>query len=165
MKLNKLMILLLCLVLCVSCAKKDEVEIAEYDAKMVCTYEFNEVIDDEKVKSTSNIYLDYNAEEKVTKAIYQSISKYTSVNESNMYEEIIKLYNSLKGISAKFYTIDDTLILEIDYDYLKIDLEEIDNEIGNILDDTSLFKQVKSLPISLEEFKELELDDYECEVK
>ena len=60
MKLNKLMILLLCLVLCVSCAKKDEVEIAEYDAKMVCTYEFNEVIDDEKVKSTSNIYLDYN---------------------------------------------------------------------------------------------------------
>lgn len=165
MKLNKIIILILCLTLPISCGKKDDIEISKYDTKMVCKQEFSEVIEDEKVKSISNIYLDYDEEENVVKAIYQSIGKYTSVNELSMYEEIIKLYNDLDGIKAKFYTVDDSLVLEIEYNYLEMDLDVIKKKIGNMLEDTSILKQVGDLPISLDEFRKIELNDYECEVK
>ena len=64
--------------------------------------------------------LRYNVTHKITACSYASLPLFFSIVISNLWH---KLYNSLKGISAKFYTIDDTLILEIDYDYLKIDLE------------------------------------------
>lgn len=165
MKLTKVIILILCLSLSISCGKKDDIEINKYDTKMVCKQEFNEVIDDEKVKSISNIYIDYDEDDNVVKAIYQSIGKYTSINELSMYEEIINLYSDLDGINAKFYTVDDSLVLEIEYNYLDMDLDTIKKKIGNMLEDTSILKQVNDLPVSLDEFKKIELNDYECEVK
>lgn len=165
MKLNKVIFLVLCLFLFTACSKQDNSEIIKYDTKMICKREFNEIIDDEKIKSTSNVYLDYDADELVVKAIYQSISEYTSINELTMYEEIVKLYNDLKGINAKFYVADDSLVLEIEYNYLDMDIDNINKKIGNMLEDDNILKQVDSLPISLDEFKKIELNDYECEVK
>lgn len=163
MKVNKIIILVFLLLLCVSCGKDKGFN--KNDAKMICKQEFREVVDDESITSTSNIYIDYDEDELVTKVIYQSISEFSSANEESMYEEIVDMYNSLEGIEAKFYVDKDSLVLEISYDYSKMNLEAINNKIGNMLDDDSILKKVNSLPISLEEFKKKELTNYECEVK
>ncbi len=163
MNLKKLSVMILMLLSCIAC-KDNDVHINKYESDMTCTQSFSEVIDDEELKSTSNVFI-YNDDEIVTKAIYQSIGKYTSINELNMYEEIIKIYNSISGIEASFYQVDDEIILEITYDYLKVDIDEVEMKIGNMLDDDSLLKKVDKLPITLEEFKSLELTNYECEVR
>lgn len=165
MKFNKLIVCSLCMLLCVSCGKKEDIRIKEYDTMMKCNYEFKEVVDDDDITSMSNIYLDYDENKMVEKAIYQSISEYSSSNDVSMYEEIIKIYNSLSGIKADVYVVNDSLVLEIEYNYLEMDLDEIKDKLFNILDDDSLLKKTKELPISLEDFKKIELANYECEVK
>lgn len=165
MKFNKLIIFGLCMLLCVSCAKKENKKIKEYDAMMKCRKEFKEVIDDDNITSISNIYLNYDEDGMVKNAIYQSISDYSSTKDINMYEEIIKIYNSLSGIKANINIVNDSVVLEIEYDYQEMDLDEIKDKIGNMLDDDSLLMKAKELPISLDEFKKIELNNYECEVK
>ena len=162
MKLKIIGISFLVLLSC-GCSKKEKT-INDFDSDLVCRSEFREIIEDEEIKSTSKIFLNID-DDLVSKAIYQSISAYNSSSELNMYEEIAKLYNSMEGINALYYVVDNSIVLEITYDYEVIDLDQIKLQFGNMLDQEGLFMSVDKIPVSLDTFKNIELANYECEEK
>lgn len=141
--------------------------INSFDTKMVCKINFEEDIDDYIYESESIIYVDYDNQEYVTKAIYQSISDLGNYN--NYYlkslDSIIDQYKKIEGISGKYYIVKDKLVLEITYEYDKLDLNEFREFMGDLIDEESLLGSVDELPIKLSEFETIELDGYECEVK
>ncbi len=154
-------ILVLSLLLMTSCKRQEEVKINSYDGNQLCTLQYEEVIDDNLVNSQSNIYVFYNEDKMVEKAIYQSISDNDYIDD-NLYANIINLYNSIKGIKAHKYMVDDKIVFEITYDYLDIDLDEVSEKLGELLEDKTLLRVVDKLPVSYDEFKDIELQEYDC---
>ncbi|MCH5167072.1 MAG: DUF1307 domain-containing protein [Erysipelotrichales bacterium] len=157
-----ILILFICLLL-PGCSSN----INSFDTKMVCRLDFNENIDDYIYESTSNIYIDYDKQEYVTKAIYQSISDLANYNDYYLesLDSIINEYKEIEGISGEYYIVDDKLVLEITYEYEKLDLSEFRKFMGDLLDEESILGIVDELPIKLSEFESIELEGYECEVK
>ena len=166
--MKKLIIILLILVLIPGCkSKEDEAKLNSYDTKMTCKYTYEDELDGDINESDSIIYVDYDEEDNVIAAIYQSISSLDNYNDYLLgsLDAIIHLYNSMSGIKASKYIVGESLVFEIMYEYEKIDLNEFRENLGDLIDEESMFATVKSLPIKLSEFESLELKDYECEVK
>lgn len=159
--MKKIVILLIMISFITGCKSK----INTYDTKMVCKQKFSEKLDDDILDSESIIYVDYDDQEYVTKAIYQSISSKDYYNSSliETLDYVIATYNKMDGISARRYNADDKLIFEIAYDYKKTSLEEFKEKMGDLIDPESILGSSTELPIKLSEYKKIELDGYECE--
>lgn len=128
---------------------------------MVCE---NSYTDENGLSSLSKVYVDYN-DNLVTRAIYQSISPLEAYNTALLasLDELILKYNHLAGIKAEKYFKGDKVILEIDYNYLAMDIDSVKEVLGAILAEDSLLAVTTELPVNLEEFKNIELQEYECE--
>lgn len=161
----KKIVLLLFILILTGCKNKEEFEeLNVYEAKEVCDYTSYEEIDGDVYNSKSIVYLNYDEEKFVTSAVYQSISDLTSVTSYTYetYDYIKRLYSTTEGVSVDYYKTKDSLVLEIKYDYMKIDLNEFRNTLGALLDQGSVLGSSDKLPIELDVFKNIELKDYDC---
>lgn len=151
------------------CSKKNDNRLNEYenDADQICRMHIQEENDDVYITSDSNVYLYLDDSSFVEKAIYQSVSSLNDVTSYSYetYEYIKNLYSKIAGIDVDYYETTDSLVLEIEYNYNEIDLKYLRDTLGYLLDNDSLLGSVESLPISVDDFKKIELDGYECEVK
>ena len=138
-----------------------------YDADMICRMNYEAEVDGYTSESESVIYINYDKGKNITKAIYQSIGNLSEYNDYllNSLDSIVDIYNKLDGINSNKYIVDDKVVMEIEYDYFKIDLAQFREELGDLIDDESILASIDDLPIKLSEFKRHELEGYDCEVK
>lgn len=141
-------------------SNKTEIEdiIPVYNADVVCSLDGVDTFEDEVQEYSLRAYLTIN-DNLVTKAILVGVSANTNINETESY---IEEYNKIKGINAQVSLKGNNLVTEVEYDYETIDLDEVRNELGYLLIDDSIFMRATSLPVSLEYYKEYELQDYIC---
>lgn len=168
--MKKILILGLLVLLLTGCGKteiEDVRTLNNYKADEVCKKQIVEELDEVTVSSDSNVYLMLDEFNFVKTAIYQSVTPldYVSSYTYETYEYIRNLYSNIDGVKVIYYDIKDSLVLEIRYDYDTIDLTTFRNSVGELLDKDSLLGREKSIPVTLERFKSIELDGYECEVK
>lgn len=164
--------LLLLIIICISLTgcKKESVEkkkVNEYEASEVCRLVTRDEIDGDIYISESVVYLDYDVDLFVKSAIYQSISNLSDVSSYTYeaYEYIKELYSDVDGVEVTYYETKDNLVLEIKYNYDIISLESIRDHLGGLLDQNSILANADSLPIKVDAFKDIELNEYDCEVK
>lgn len=164
---TKLLILLIVLVVLTGCKKenKDIRSLNNYKADEVCKKHIVEEDDGEEYSSDSIVYLMYDEFNFVSSAIYQSVSNDANSYSYELYEQLRRLYSSIEGVNVIYYEIKDGLVLEVRYDYDKIDLNTFRGTLGDLLDKNSLLGKAVTIPVTKEKFKNLELDGYECEVK
>ncbi len=167
MKVRYFLLSLLIVFILTGCSKGEDNEkvINKYDANLVCKKHMEEIHDGEINSSESVIYIYYDESKFVNKAIYQSITNLDDASSYDIqaYDDIKEMYDSIDGCEAHYYKTKNELVLEIKYNYEKLDLNSFKEKLGNILDDTSLFAKVKAIPVKLEVFKNIEVNDYECE--
>lgn len=168
--MKKLLILGLLVLALTGCGKTETEDVRtlnNYKADEVCKKQIVEELDEVTVSSDSNVYLMLDEFNFVKTAIYQSVTPldYVSSYTYETYEYIRNLYSNIDGVKVIYYDIKDSLVLEIRYDYDTIDLTTFRNSVGELLDKDSLLGREKSIPVTLEKFKSIELDGYVCEVK
>ena len=154
------------LIISLVCLTGCKAKINEFPANMICTKEYTEEVEGMIYESTSKIYLDYDENNLVTKAVFQSISPLSNYNESYIlaFENLMNIENEVKGVESNMYKVDEKLVLENTYDYTILDIVDLKKRLGDILDLDGVLTSAK-LPVTLEEYQKLELEDYECEVK
>ena len=139
--------------------QKIEDSIPVYESDVVCHLDgvdnFEGIIQDYSLRAYLTIQDDL-----VTKAILVSVSAGDNLYAASSYVED---YNAIKGINAQVSFKGENLVTEVEYDYEMIDLEEVRDKLGYLLIDDSIFKRATSLPVSLEEYKEYEIQDYICD--
>lgn len=165
--LKKAVILFFMLFIFTGCKVSESKKIHTYEASEVCFKEFNETVDDETLISRNNVFITYDDKLIVDKALYQSISPLNAISSYTYetYDYIKRIYSNINGISVEYYETTDSLVFEVSYDYNVIDLDSFRTNVGELLDDKGLLGSVDFIPVDLNTFKSIELDDYECEVK
>lgn len=170
--MKKIICLLITIMLLTGCTSNSTKEVEEetktintFDSNLVCTKVYDETIEDDELSSTSNIFIYYDEDEYVTKAIYQSISDASYYNNNLLLSvmSIIDMYNELDGVSAQYYIVDDKIVMEFSYDYETIDIDTLKSSIGELLSEDNIFNKVKKIPVKLDKFKSIELIDYDCQ--
>lgn len=136
--------------------------IPTYDADIICSFSTKESLDDDKYDSKSVVYI-FKDNNIVNKTINQSIMSANS--DTRLLESIISLYDNIDGIDAYVSKIDDSVVFEVIYDYDKIDLNLIKENLSSVLDETSILMNISELPINVDEYLDLLSDNYKCEVK
>lgn len=162
---KKVMIIVACLIffgIIIYILNVDNKSIPKYDADIICHKTYLEVLDEEEVESTSNVYI-YETNGYIDKIINQAITN--DMSSESFLSELTDLYNQVEGIRAKVDIINNELVMEINYDYHSLDLVNFRNKVGNLLSKDSIYYSIDSLPISVEKYKDTELKNYECEVK
>lgn len=168
---EKLLIISIFVVLLLSgCGKSEEEStrtLNNYKANEVCKKHIVDEVEGETFESDSNVYLIYDEFNFVKSAIYQSVATLDSSApySREMYERIRNIYSSIDGVNVIYYDTKDSLVLEVRYDYDKIDLSTFRTKLGDLLDKDSLLGSAKTIPVTIEKFKSIELDGYECEEK
>lgn len=169
MKLKIMVLCLFTILILSGCGdkKEDARTLNIYKADQVCKRTLVDEIDGESIASNSNVYLMLDDFNFVKTAIYQSETPLQNTNSYSYetYEYIRNIYSSIEGIEVIYYDTKDSLVLEVRYDYDKIDLATFRDKIGDMIDENSLLGKEKSIPVTLEKFKLIELGGYVCEVK
>lgn len=150
------------ILICFSLSRKDEEKLNEYNADIICHNTYFEVIDENEINSTSNVYI-YETDGYIDRIINQSITN--DMSSEQFLSELVDLYNQVEGIKATVDLINNELVMEISYDYKVLDLKIFKSKIGNLLSKDSVYFNLDSFPISVEKYKSYELENYECEVK
>ena len=131
-----------------------------YDKK--CSRINREQVDEDVVESTSFVFIKLD-QLNVKEVVYQTLlNKGDYINNFDMLDDILKMYDGINGISYKVYETKDNYVTEVKYDYTLLDLDKVRTSLGNLLEDTSIFKATKKLPITYEAFFKAELSEYEC---
>ena len=162
---NKIVILICLLFLVCGCSKKEEIKtIPEYDHDILCVSNIEDENDGDLESYLSNIYIKLDDNKNVTSAVYQSVSDSTVLDKAalELTNQFLSIYKGINGIEAFAENIDNKLVITIKYNYSEIDLETTKRKLGSIVDDNHIFKKVKKLPFSYEEYKKYELNGYEC---
>ena len=137
-------------------------DISTYDADIICSYSTKESLDDDEYDSKSVVYI-FKDEDIVKKTINQSIMSANS--DTRLLESIISLYDNIEGIDAYVSKIDDSIVFEVIYDYEKIDLDLIKDNLDSVLDESSILMNISELPINVDKYLDLLSDNYKCEEK
>lgn len=129
---------------------------------IVCTKTYIENLDEESVSSTNTVYI-YETNGYIDSVIHKSTTM--DLTSYSFLKELTSLYNEIDGINAHVEIIDSELIMEISYNHKIINLSEFKNKLSSLLNNNSIYMQIDRFPISVDEYKNSELKDYECEIK
>lgn len=143
--------------------KEIKEEIPTYESDIMCTKDEIEEIDGEYITYKNNIYITLN-NNYVSKVVFQSV-KDIDLNQNydiSFIQALIRLYDSVDGVTGEVLTTDSYLITTFKYDFELIDLKFLRSELGDLLDSESLFMKVSDLPISFDQYKRYELEGYNC---
>lgn len=163
MKCFKYIMLITLVLLTISCGKKEEsLNLKEYEANVICTLDYQDEVDGMLINSTNKVFINYDDKMLVNNALYQTTTDEYSIN---MYERLVNIFNEINGISADLYIVDNKLVVEIEYNYDMINIDEVKDKLGILLDEEALLNKVDKLPITYDEFIDLELKEYKCEVQ
>lgn len=140
--------------------KKEDVfeDLPTYQGNIVCTIEGYDKIDGREIPYKTKAYLTVE-DDYLLSIVYQTV---TENQKDDMLSSILKIYNEIDGITVFTDRNEDYYVLTIKYDYTTIDLKQVDEKFGDILDQNSFFKRYKKIPINYGEYKAIELKGYEC---
>lgn len=154
-----IIIVIAVIALCIFKSQEDEYNnLVTYPGNIVCTMKGTDKIDGSEIPYETRVYIT-TSDDYVTSAVYQTI---TYDQNENVLNAILKIYNEIDGITMFTDKYDDYNVLTIKHDYNKIDLKQVEEKLGDLLDDSSLFKRYKKFPINYGEYKAVELKGYEC---
>lgn len=141
--------------------KKNEIsdDIPTYEADLICTLSGTDTYEDMVEEYSINAYLTLD-NNYVTKAILVTVS-----NGGYLYQnqDYLNDFNAVNGISVTSSIKSNSLVTEVIYDYEIIDIDEVRDKLGYLLIDDSIFNITDSLPVTLDEYMEYQLEDYICE--
>lgn len=139
---------------------KKEMEniIPVYNADVICSLDGIDTFEDGTQEYSLRAYLTVK-DNLVTKAILVSVGDDSDISMTRSY---VEEYNEIKGINAQVTLKNGSLVTEVIYDYETIDLNEVRSKLGYLLIDDSIFVKASSLPVSLDLYKEYELQNYTC---
>lgn len=138
---------------------EDVSNIPEYDADIICKYSLSENVDDTDIDSLAYVYI-YTEDNNVSKAIHQSIT--SSDVDYSLMQSITKLYENINGIDATVNYYGSDLLLEVVYDFNTLDIDDVKDKLGNVLDDQSILMSTDELPISVDDYLDSLTDKYTC---
>lgn len=157
-----IVLVVICILFITGNKKPKYKELKKYKSDILCTYNFQDSVDDEVSSSHSNAYITLD-KLNVSRIIYQSILEKSSIYSNvDMQKELLTMYDNIDGISYDVYETKNNYVIEITYDYTKLDLNTIKTKLNGILDDASILMTEDKLPITFETLKKHDLKDYEC---
>ena len=144
--------------------KKNQINIPDYSSDLFCKYS-EEASDEESETYTSNVYISYNKGGDITRIVYQTVmlDDFGTSTVDNI-KDFYKMYEDLDGIEIEVERVENYVISTIKYDYTKLNLKQVRNELKDVLDVDSFLNKGK-LPINYNDYIETYLDEYLCEVR